>query len=361
MKKLLALFFAVLLVGLSLGITAAAEPVTELKDIASGAVGHIEWSINSDYCLTLRGSGPVPDFEEEATGAWFDYKSSVLSLSVEEGVTALGSYALCGFDRLASATLPESFKELSGGAFAGCRSLVDISVNGLNPHFSSKEGALYDKVGTTLVYCPQGLLGLEYTVNKDVTAIGPYAFAYAGGINKIHLPSGLVTIGDRAFYKCTFITEINIPQRVKLIGAGAFENCVRLYTVHLPKKLLSLGDKVFKNCGELRAVTVPEGVKTIGVEAFYACRSLKEIGLPLSVEEIDENAFCHCTSLKTVSYSGSSWQYGLIDKAKGNEVLKNAKINTAPGVMLWVVIGAVTAAFAAVLVLAVKRDKKQPA
>ncbi len=150
--------------------------------------------------------------------------------------------------------LPDSVKAISRSAFNLCEKVETICIpKGLtgnvccdfircflfrgyevspeNPAYASREGILYNKDMTTLIYCPNRQGTLE--VPETVTQIGEYAFCGCE-ISGIHLPAGLQIIGAGAFENCAGLTQIKIPDSVTYIGCMAFRDCWRLQYIHLP-------------------------------------------------------------------------------------------------------------------------------
>ena len=78
-------------------------------------------------------------------------------------------------------TIPETINGLpvtsiGSYAFSHCTSLTAITVDALNPVYSSFDGVLFNKDQTTLFQCPGGKTG-GYTLPASVTSIGNSAFA----------------------------------------------------------------------------------------------------------------------------------------------------------------------------------------
>ena len=59
-----------------------------------------------------------------------------------------------GCTSLTSVTIPSSVTSIGDGAFADCTSLTAITVDALNPVYSSVDGVLFNKSQTTLVQYP---------------------------------------------------------------------------------------------------------------------------------------------------------------------------------------------------------------
>jgi hypothetical protein len=108
-------------------------------------------------------------------------------------VTGIGFEAFNHPD-LTNVTIPSSVNNIATSAFILCSSLQTINVDSNNPFYCSVNGALFDKQQTTLLQCPDGLVG-SYTIPPSVT-------------NIIYL-----------FYYCTLLTAINADSNNLVYGS----------------------------------------------------------------------------------------------------------------------------------------------
>jgi sorbitol-specific phosphotransferase system component IIA len=87
------------------------------------------------------------------------------------------------------------------------------------------------------------------TIGANVTTIGKNAFYGCTKLSKLTLGKNVTTIGASAFYKCTALKSVVIPAKVKSIGANAFAGCKNLATVTIKTKKLTakkVGSNAFK-------------------------------------------------------------------------------------------------------------------
>ena len=106
----------------------------------------------------------------------------------------------------------------------------------------------------------------EITLPRTVTRIDNNAFANSG-LTKIVLPEGLVTIGEKAFAGCENLKEIVLPSTVKTINSNAFANS-GLTKIVLSEGLVTIGEKAFAGCKNLKEIAIPVTVKHIYRGAF---------------------------------------------------------------------------------------------
>lgn len=230
--------------------------------------------INGGYCgdnltwvldeatgvLTISGTGAMSDWNNP----WNEWRYSIRSVVIEEGVTNIGS-----------------------NAFMDCYELTQISIP------------------------------------SSVTYIGENAFSNCSNLTSIKLSDGVQSIGNYAFSYCSNLSDITIPDTVNYIGDNAFGYCVSLTEIDLPSELSSLGYCAFFGSG-LTHITIPENVTYIESQTFYDCANLTSITIPEGVASIGYDAFYNCSSLTTVNYQGYEENKSNIMIDYGNEAFVDA-------------------------------------
>ena len=220
------------------------------------------------------------------------------SLSIPEGVTAVGQYAFYGCSGAnGNLVIPHSLKTISQYAFYGC----------------------------------SGLIG-DLVIHNNVNSIEEHAFEGCSGFTgALTLPDALTTLGAYAFYGCTNLSELTIGEGVKIIGGYAFWNCPNLATVHFnatncismnsnnqysvfnsgtsnggatPIVTLTIGDHVinipdyaFRNSSNaVGELVLPESIGTLGSYAFYGCGGFTgQLVLPKNLTVINPYTFYGCS------------------------------------------------------------------
>lgn len=217
-------------------------------------------------------------------------------------VTAIGDLAFSG-DKVTSVTIPSSVITVGEAAFGYCPSLTSITVDPLNPYYSSVAGVLFYDTQTVLLRYPCGKSG-PYTIPDGVTSIGP-AFEYCTKLTGISMPSSLTQIGSYAFYCCTSLTSVAVSENVEAIGGSAFEYCLSLTNVSLPNALTTIGRWAFSSCMSLGSIAIPDGVTVIYEGLCGDCGSLTNVSLGNSVAFIRSMAFISCTNLYNITIPNS--------------------------------------------------------
>lgn len=183
------------------------------EEIVGGECGeNVNWSLDLNTGeLVIHGEGAMKDYGGGSSGTppWFTYRNNIQSVTVWEGVTALGQRAFYGCINLTAVDLPDGITEIPPSAFTSCSKLNELELP------------------------------------ASVTSIGSSAFSRCSSLSHISLPEGLKTIGNSAFASCVTLTDVTLPVGVTSIGMQAFSGCSRLTTVSLPNTLTEIGNSVF--------------------------------------------------------------------------------------------------------------------
>ena len=246
----------------------------------------------------------------------FQYCSNLKTVSISAGVTNFGY-----------------------GPFFMCTNLTNISVEAANEFYSSKNGVLFDKSGTTLVQYPPGKT-LGEDMFSGVTGIAGWALAGCSGLTNGGIPAVITSIGCCAFFK-TLLMSVTIPNSLTNIDCGAFAYCTNLTNVEVAAGnsfYCSQNGVLFDNekrtliqfPGKLAgSYTVPDTVTSIENWAFAGALNLTEVNFPGSVADIGTNAFYGCLQLSSVIIPSSvvtigagAFQYAGLSSVKLSTGLK---------------------------------------
>ena len=253
----------------------------------TGTTGDCTYTLDfSDSTLVISGSGAMEDYSSASSVPWYSYRSYVKTVTIEDGVTSIGSYAFAfyKYTSLTSVTIGSGVTSIGDYAFEYCSSLTSITIpDGVT---TIGEGAFDDCSSITSITIPEG-----------VTSIGDYAFRGCSSLTSVTIPDGVTSINDRTFASCTSLTSVTIGSGVTSIETYAFYNCKNLTSVTIPDAVTSIGDHAFYKCTSLTSVTIGSGMTSIGEYAFYQCTSLESIRIPSKVKSIGDYAFTGCSNL----------------------------------------------------------------
>jgi hypothetical protein len=213
---------------------------------------------------------------------------------------------------ITSVAISDTVTNIQAQEFAPNTSLTSFTVDTNNPAYSSADGVLFNKTGTTLVEYPPGLSG-TYTIPTNVTSVGDSAFSACYYLSGVTMTNSVTNIGSQGFAFCFDLTNVMIPESVTIIGPDAFLNCERLtaFTVAAgSSSFASVGGVLFdKNVTTLLdyptalagSYAIPTGVMTVATDAFVLCDGLTDVTMPPSVTSLEYGAFSDCDGLTNVT------------------------------------------------------------
>lgn len=207
--------------------------------VASGTCGeNVTWTLDGEGTLTISGKGEMENYSPSVNMPWYDCRSSVKNVVMNEGVTSIGNYAFCSCTSLESVTLPKSLKKIGTYSFFEC-----IPLDGI-------------------------------TIPESVTTIGYGAFCYCNGFTSITIPNSVTFIDEQAFSDCTGLKSIEIPNGITSISYCMFQNCSSLTSITIPDSVTFIDDYAFSGCTSLTSVVIPTSVTSIKRTSFNNCKNV---------------------------------------------------------------------------------------
>lgn len=125
--------------------------------------------------------------------------SSLNTIQLPNKLTLIREGALSYMSGISSINIPENVTDIEPYAFA-FSGLTEIKVDENNKHYADKDGVLFDKNLSTLIYYPSSKPGTEYSVPNGVTRIEDYSFVGKPILQKIIIPDSVTAIGNNAFF-----------------------------------------------------------------------------------------------------------------------------------------------------------------
>jgi len=333
MKKAILALLTVCVLSVCMILCAANVSAAEVID--SGACGDkVTWTLYNDGELVIDGTGDMWDYTAKTTAPWYTYRKDILSATVKNGVTSIGSYGFYYCQSITKISLPDglisvgenafgtsgvkeieipaSTIEIGDLAFHKCESLNCINVAEENPAFADVDGVLFNKSKTTLI---------KYPVAKADT--------------KYIIPAGVTCVYDSSFFGCRYLNVVVFADDVKSIGMNAFVGCSKLNAIHITKNIDSIGQRAFAQMNSLTSFSVdkenssfsvddygvlfnkdqtklirypignkttgysvPAATETIGGWAFENAFCLEKVVMPENVKSFEKSAFSGCSNLK---------------------------------------------------------------
>ncbi len=260
--------------------------------------------------------------------------SSLLTFTFgeSESPVSFGNSVFTGCSVLKTIRLPKTLAAFDGSVFNDCISLQSIEVDAANPNLQSKDGVLYTKGLSEILFYPKNLDGdLSKLSWSTLTKIGSAVFKNNQRITSVKLGANITEIGAEAFYGCTALTSVSYDsgnQQALNIGSQAFYGCTKLASASIPATTVSIGTEAFYNT-KISSFTLPSSLTTIGARTF-ANTSLTSIEIPASVTSIGNGAFAGASKLTSVTFKGTGAALVIGDNTatSGNGVFDGTKLTT---------------------------------
>ena len=300
---------------------------------ASGKLSNgMEWVLDGDTgTLTVAGTGVIPSYRY-SRAPWYDYRESVQSIVISEGITEVGERAFYWCTNCTSLTLPESLTAIREYGFNNLRALEYVT---LPANLKTIEFCAFSECVALK----------EIVIPDSVTTCGSSAFSNCYGLAKAVIGKGLTSIPNSMFFGDRNLREVTLPEGVTYIGDTAFSDC-GLFKFTIPKSLTGLGSSVFSGCRGLYKFTVesgnqyykavdgvlftkdgktlvaytmgditsyyyvPEGTEVIARSAFNDSYRLEHVYFPDSLKIIEPYAFAYCESLWSVTFTPNITRIG---------------------------------------------------
>ena len=241
--------------------------------------------------------------------------SSLQTVTIEKGVSAIGASAFEGCTSIRNINIPGSVIEIGDRAFAMCTNLAScqIDTNSSELRYVGKE-----------VF--KGDITLGYAVFPETLESGDWTGIFDGCVALLttNLPEGITEIGDYAYRNCGLLVTIGMHDEVTAIGQSAFEGCERIDFDDVEfDNLKSVGAYAFKGCNVMHGLKA-ENAEEIGEGAYYDSNAIEEItiggekvsfytNMPENIVTINVvgnpavDAFENCDALETaVIYGGEA-------------------------------------------------------
>lgn len=251
------------------------------------------------------------EFEDRALyyGADLYVKNNRLTeLVIPEGLTEIKAYSFCRITSITSVTVGSGVTAIGKGAFYGCTGLTAVN---LPAHRLALDGNPFSDSGL-----PCEADGSLY--------VGEYLLRASSSETAYSIKAGTKYICDDAFFSCS-MPSVNIPASVTFVAKNAFRECSGLESVNItdigawcniefeydPEDLYRYfpteqAEKLTLNSAAITELTVPEGVNKIPPFAFSSCKELTRVSIPNSVTEIGDYAFADCGTLGAVTFGTQS-------------------------------------------------------
>lgn len=329
-RKILSLLLALVLLSALLPQLGQNAEASVVNGVCGAGSDKLNWTLDLETgAMTIAGSGAMTEYESAATTPWASYRAKVRSLTVEQGVSAIGAHAFESCVNLETVSLPDSLMAIGVDAFTDTACL------------KATEGETVSLIGGWVISAKPELTELE--LSEGTVGLADAAFAGCDRLALLTLPESLRSIGSRAFDGCAALSAVTIPEAVTQIGKEAFAGCTglnqiltvegnsayvsqdgvlfnkamtelirypaaRVGSYEIPSTVTSIAEAAFRFAA-ITGVQFPDTLSTIGADAFADCTSLSAVALPTALKTLDVDAFDGCTALTsfTVPYTNADF------------------------------------------------------
>ena len=346
-KKIRIMAAVIILISMLISISSRTEAASLS---ASGTCGaNVTWHLLSDGNMIIEGSGAMYNYEQ-GKAPWEAYRGSIQYISVNKGVTSIGTNAFYKCVALQEVWLSETIAVIGDRAFAECNSLVELMIpdnvtklglealancKSLKTVYLSKQiselyGTFEGCVSLESISLPdsleiigekafEGCSSLEEVryIDKNVTTIGNCAFKDCSKLNSISLKGalGVAGIGERAFENCSSLTEFDMKYMKSLesIGAYAFAGCINLASsgTESAPVLKTIGDWAYAESG-ITSISLRSSVQTVGGGTFGGCNSLEQLIIYGQDTKLDDYVFVQGQNISKVKVKVNENNLGVI-------------------------------------------------
>ena len=251
--------------------------------------------------------------------------------------------------------------------------LSEIKLEEGNPYMLVKDGVLYNKDITSLLYYPYNKKDTEYTepstltdahwganynkrkylkkltystnknytyttscsytnietviIPKNIQNISEECFSHCSKLKNVKWTNGVKVIYDKAFLSCTSLKKITFPKSLQLIQTSAFRNCTNLRSIVLPKNLMALYNYAFYGT-KCKKITIPKSVGNMGKKVFGKGTKIKKQSYLKKSSNHYQNDFCTYIAMATIidKKSGKKTEYEVDDIDEIYAVKKKIKL-----------------------------------
>ncbi|MBO5831047.1 MAG: leucine-rich repeat domain-containing protein [Alistipes sp.] len=246
--------------------------------------------VNHDHVKLLESVTILEGVSAIGNG-WFEGCTNLREVTIPSSVTAIGDIAFMGCESLESVAMGEGVSTIGSMAFAGCKSLQSITL----PDSIADIGSMAFSDCVLLTKFESKYASED---GRSIIIDGKFAACITDGITDYTIPDNVTKIGNGLFKGCPTLHTLTIPGSVTEIGNNAFTECGNLNIINIGCDLALLDKQALANATN---ITLLEGVSTIPERVFEACANLEEITLPHTISEVSEWAFIGCSNLRTIN------------------------------------------------------------
>lgn len=275
-----------------------------------------------------EGSLVIPEGVERIENSAFKSTGGYNSLILPKSLKYIGESAFeDAGDSIEKLVIPNSVEEIGKNAFCDFN-VKEVEIEEGTKLTQIQKNTFGSAYYLEKIYIPSQIVSIkdyafsnnsrlktvEFGLNSQIKEIGDYAFSRCTMLKDFDFESltQLKTIGYEAFYETTAFGDVALPTGLQYIAPGAFIRS-GITSIYLPNTITDFYDKnnvigdirtdTFKWCENLHTVTFEQGINLPVVPGymFYSCNELQNITLPQSTTQVLDYAFAYCKKLSTAN------------------------------------------------------------
>lgn len=304
MKKIVFLFFALLLTNLVIG-----QETFQIGVLI--------------YKVTSENTVEVNDCETSATSVIIPENVINPNNGINYNVTSIGYKAFYSCYNLSSIEIPNSVTQIGANAFVSCTTMTNITIPNSVTTIGNNAFQNCNKLSSI-------------TLSNTLTSIGSTTFRNCSSLSSIIIPNSVTSIFSQAFLDCLSLTSVTLPENAT-IAINAFDNAGKRDTingvVYAGNDTLNVSNYKFTNTGFLTfhlgdetyqateasieycdreksgAFFIPDSIiincnslptTVIKDDAFANCTKLTSITIGKEIKNIEDAAFYNCSKLDSI-------------------------------------------------------------
>lgn len=295
----------------------------------SGTDDNISWAIDAKGAMTISGTGEMKDYENN-DAPWTAYKTKIVSVKFEEGITKIGfdtfnecsslteidipssvtvisGYAFYHCTALETVNLPANVGSLGYATFGDCTELKEVTFNNDNISIDSNAFLNISDTGQLTFKCNSGSSAWQYASAHKITRCCLKDHVWNGDrtVDKEATP---FWEGEDSIHCKNCDVRKDIETSPKTDSDGGVENNIT-WTIDQTGLLTVTGEGVWHETypwydkgydDYVTKLVVGTGITTVD-EYIYDHINLKSVELSDTVEEIEDTAFEGCPKLQEIT------------------------------------------------------------
>ena len=229
--------------------------------------GSLRYTLDATGALSVTGSGAIPDFSSPSERPFEEYASLIKSVSVGDGITAIGAKAFADLGALVCVSLPTTLTVLRDNAFAGT-SVDSVVYPGVSGAF--RAGLTVSGSGN------DGFWRAIWTGDPDAQSSGyineRICWDLKNGVLTLSgtgaVPS--MSVAERPYQRVVnSITEVRVASGITELGGTIFSTIPNLNSAYIPDSVTVLRNDVFSGCGDMDLLRLPATLTQVHQGVLY--------------------------------------------------------------------------------------------